>query len=162
MNLSQKETMLLKDMKTQEQLCIEKYALYAQRANDHALQQLFSTLESNERRHLNTLEEIGQGVVPVPGAAQQQSSKPNVGSAPNAGSVPNVGSNSVSAQQKQQDAFLCQDALSMEKHVSSVYDTGIFEFTNEGQRNALNHIQKEEQEHGKKLYDYLSQNNLIG
>ena len=29
MNLSQKETMLLKDMKTQEQLCIEKYALYA-------------------------------------------------------------------------------------------------------------------------------------
>ena len=27
-------------------------------------------------------------------------------------------------------------------------------------RNALNHIQKEEQEHGKKLYDYMSQHNI--
>ena len=27
-------------------------------------------------------------------------------------------------------------------------------------RDALNHFQKEEQEHGKKLYDYMSQNGM--
>jgi hypothetical protein len=49
-----------------------------------------------------------------------------------------------------------KDALDTEKHVSSVYDTCIFEFTDAGARQALNHIQKEEQEHGQMLYDYMA------
>ena len=40
--------------------------------------------------------------------------------------------------------------------MSSVYDTCIFEFTDANAREALNHIQKEEQEHGQMLYDYMA------
>ena len=64
------------------------------------------------------------------------------------------------SQDKSTDMFLCSDALSGEKHVSHLYDTGIFEFRDENVRNVLNHIQKEEQQHGKMIYDYMSANNM--
>ena len=59
-----------------------------------------------------------------------------------------------------QDAYLCRDALSTEKHVSSVYDTSVFEFRDQPARDALGHIQSEEQEHGKQIYDYMSANGM--
>jgi hypothetical protein len=49
--------------------------------------------------------------------------------------------------------------LSTEKYVSATYNTAIFEFNNTQIRKTLNHIQKEEQEHGELLYNYLKQNN---
>ncbi len=52
------------------------------------------------------------------------------------------------------------DVLATEKHASHLYDTCIFEFNDENARNALNHIQKEEQEHGKMIYDYMSVNGM--
>ncbi len=55
---------------------------------------------------------------------------------------------------------MCKDALAMEKHVSSLYDVSIFEFSSPVLRDTLNHIQKEEQNHGEQLYEYLSKNNL--
>lgn len=64
------------------------------------------------------------------------------------------------SQAYQNDSFLCNDALAMEKHVSSDYNTSIFEFRDQNARNTLNHIQKEEQEHGKMIYDYMSQNGM--
>ena len=48
----------------------------------------------------------------------------------------------------------------MEKHVSSLYDTTIFEFTSPTLRDTLNHIQKEEQIHGEQLYEYMKINNM--
>jgi rubrerythrin len=59
---------------------------------------------------------------------------------------------------KQMDAYLCQDALDTEKHVSALYDTCIFEFKGEDARSMLNQIQKQEQEHGKRIYDYMAAN----
>lgn len=59
---------------------------------------------------------------------------------------------------KQNDCYLCSDLLSTEKHASHLYDTCVFEFKDENIRNVLNHIQKEEQEHGKMLYDYMQVN----
>jgi hypothetical protein len=58
------------------------------------------------------------------------------------------------------DKYICSDALSTEKHVSSTYNTGIFEFKDVSVRNILNHIQKEEQEHGEKIYSYMSMNGM--
>lgn len=60
----------------------------------------------------------------------------------------------------QDDKILCTDLLSTEKYVSSTYNTAIFEFRDENVRNVLNHIQKEEQEHGKKIYDYMSSHGM--
>ena len=150
MILTQKETMLLQDLKTQEQVCIEKYNQYAERANDPKLSQLLRTISSAEQQHLSTLEQMEKGTVPAMGGGQKQPFQPPA-SAP---------ASAVSPQGKQQDAYLCQDLLATEKHVSSVYNTGNFEFKDTGMRDALNHIQKEEQEHGKKLYDYMSQNGM--
>ena len=143
MILSQKESMLLQDMMTQEQLCIEKYGQYAQKADDPALKSLCQTLGQTEQQHYNTLQQMSKGTVPQMNA-QQQPQQP----APS------------SAKASKQDEYLCQDLLSTEKHVSSAYNTAIFEFKDAGMRDALNHIQKEEQEHGKKLYDYMSQHNI--
>ena len=48
MTLTQKETGLLNDLKSQEQICIEKYGKYAETAHDPELKQLFTQLQSNE------------------------------------------------------------------------------------------------------------------
>ncbi|MDF2928268.1 MAG: Coat domain protein [Anaerospora sp.] len=66
------------------------------------------------------------------------------------------------AQQEQQhlNTMLCKDMLMTEKYVSGAYDTAIFEFTDTNIRQALNHIQKEEQKHGEGLFNYMSSNGM--
>ena len=149
MQLTQKENLLLQDMQAEEAVCIEKYDRYAERAADPALSRLLRGISGAERQHLQTLRQMETGAVPaMGGGGQQPSFQPPESSAP---------ATSVSPEGRQQDAYLCKDLLATEKHVSALYNTGIFEFRDAGMRSALNHIQKEEQEHGKKLYDYLSQ-----
>ena len=58
MTLTQKETSLLNDLKSQEQICIEKYGKYAETAHDPELKQLFTQLQSNEQKHLDTVNQI--------------------------------------------------------------------------------------------------------
>lgn len=150
MNLTQKETSLLSDLKSQEQLCIEKYEKYANAAHDPELRQLFTNLKSNEEKHLKTVTEIlGGAEVKMP----EQS--PSAVAAKLQCKI-----SSCTEEQKRNDAYLCKDALSMEKHVSSVYNTGVFEFSSPVLRDTLAHIQKEEQNHGEQLYNYLSCNNM--
>ena len=55
----------------------------------------------------------------------------------------------------QNDAMICQDLLATEKYVSSAYDTTIFECVDPNVRNVLNHIQKEEQQHGEGIFNYM-------
>lgn len=150
MNLTQKETTLLSDLKSQEQLCIEKYGKYSEMANDPALKQLFSNLKTNEQKHMDTITQIlsGTEVKMPPESPSAVSAKLN------------CQTSSCTQEQKQLDAYLCKDALSMEKHVSSVYNTGVFEFSSPVLRDTLAHIQKEEQNHGEQLYNYLSCNNM--
>lgn len=150
MTLTQKETTLLSDLRSQEQLCIEKYRKYSETAHDPELKTLFSNLLTNEEKHLETINQIlGGAEVKMPEASP---------SAVNA--KLQCTPSSCSESDKQADAFLCKDALSMEKHVSSVYNTGVFEFSSPVLRDTLAHIQKEEQNHGEKLYNYLSCNNM--
>ncbi len=149
MTLTQKETDLLKDLKSQEQLCIEKYGKYQADACDPALKTLFGDIRATEQNHLQTVNEIlgGQTVTtsaPPSAASQTYQGAPST----------------CSPDDKQKDGYLCRDALAMEKHVSGVYNTSIFEFSNPALRDTLAHIQKEEQNHGQQLYDYLSVNGL--
>lgn len=55
----------------------------------------------------------------------------------------------------QNDAALCNDLLITEKYVSDTYDTAICEFTDTNMRQALNHIQKEEQQHEEGIFKYM-------
>ena len=150
MTLTQKETTLLNDLKSQEQICIEKYKQYSSMAHDPELKNLFTTLAANEQKHFDTLTQILNGnEVAMP----QQS--PSAVQAKLQCKMSNC--NEV---EKKHDAYLCKDALSMEKHVSSVYNTGVIEFASPVLRDTLAHIQKEEQNHGEQLYNYLSCNNM--
>ena len=149
MQLTQKETSLLKDLKMQEKICAEKYQKHAQIACDGQLRTLFTDLASVEQRHYSLLEQIEKGTVPqlsgsTPPECKSFTSTYGIGETP----------------EKASDSYLCNDLLASEKHASSLYDTCIFEFTNHDLRTVLNHIQAEEQHHGKELYDYMSANNI--
>ena len=147
LQLTQKETELLKDMKDQEQLCIDKYTRYARCAKDPQLKNLFSQMATTENGHLNTLNQICSGTVPAPGGG--------------CCSLPSFSCcYPGDCEDKANDKYLCSDALAIEKHASHLYDTCVFEFSDEEVRKTLNHIQKEEQDHGKMLYDYMKANGM--
>ena len=150
MQLSQKETTLLNDLKSQEQLCVEKYTKYASTALDPQLKELFTSIANVEQQHLNTISSIEQGSIPSSNNGSSQTVKTTF--------TPNYGMGDTP--DKQADCFLCSDLLADEKHVSGLYNTCIFEFTDKTVRDTLNHIQKEEQEHGKAIYDYMTANNM--
>ncbi len=150
MKLTQKESMLLQDLKTSEEICIEKYNEYARKAEDQALADLFLTIKSKEEEHLKTINSLMEGTVPMMAGGQGNGSGDQ-----NSQNQPGNGKATEKSHSKT-DEYLLRDALDTEKHVSSVYDTCIFEFTDAGARQALNHIQKEEQEHGQMLYDYMA------
>ncbi|WP_312651414.1 spore coat protein [Aminipila sp.] len=155
MILTEKETMLLNDLKSEEKLCIDKYNKYASQACDEQLKNIFSSIGQTEQNHYDTITQMLNGTVPSMNMGSNQ--KPNLQTS----SQQNLTQQqSFGQDQKKNDEYLCTDALGTEKHVSSTYNTCIFEFKDENARNTLNHIQKEEQEHGKKLYDYMSQNGM--
>ena len=146
--LSQKERMLLQDQQKHEEVCIAKYNTYAQRAQDPQLQQLFNSFAQQEQQHWNTLGQILAGQAPAntsqqQGQQQQQIPGQNM-----------QGSNS------SEDAGLCSDMLMTEKYVSGAYNTTIFECQDNNVRQALNHIQKEEQQHGEGIFNYMKNSGM--
>jgi spore coat protein CotF len=153
--LTQKEKLLLQDLKSQEELCIKKYSKYMNEAGDEVLKQLFRQLGMNEEQHLNTINQILSGQTPVMQSGGQAQGQQQSGQSTQF--TPTSDLKSPNASQK--DFDLVQDLLSTEKYVSATYNTAIFEFNNSQIRKTLNHIQKEEQEHGELLYNYLKQNN---
>jgi rubrerythrin len=146
--LTQKETMLLKDEKSHEELCIKKYTKAINEAHDPQLKQVFTEILSHEQQHLNTINSIMAGQIPAMNQGQQQNQA-------------QANQNTIqSGTYDANDAELCEDALATEKYVSSTYDTTIFEFRNPQIRQVLNHIQKEEQEHGEKIYQYMASHGM--
>ena len=53
------------------------------------------------------------------------------------------------------DKDILQDMLVTEKFISNAYDMGVMEATNPTVRQSLQHIQKEEQEHAKMIFDAM-------
>lgn len=149
MVLTQKEISLIKDLKGQEQLCIEKYSKHATAAHDPQLKQLFNRIAEVERGHLNTLTQIESGITPPTGGGT-------------ATPMPSFTAyhTQTQAPEKKQDCYLCSDLLATEKHASGLYDISVFEFGQTDLRKILNHIQTEEQEHGEMIYKYMKTNSM--
>ena len=147
-----KETSLLEDLKKQEQLCVEKYSQYAAKASDSELQTIFSTIRDIEQQHLQTITGMIAGQLPETQPQGTKQGKPST--------VPPPQGQAAKTPAWQQDAYLCQDALGTEKHVSSVYDVSIFEFASPQARQVLNHLQAEEQQHGEMIYAYMQKNGM--
>lgn len=162
MTWTQKEASLLEDLKAQEHLCVEKYGKYAAQAIDPQLKQLFTQLQSREQQHEQTVTQMLNGQLPQQNMQQNQQQTGSQQSNQQQGmqNQPNKLQGAQLAQAKQADAYLCQDALSTEKHVSAVYDTSIFEFISPQARQALNQLQADEQQHGEMIYAYMAQNGM--
>lgn len=146
--LSQKERMLLEDQKAHEEICIKKYNNYAGQAKDPQLKQLFTGYAAQEQQHYDTINQILAGQLPAAGQQQQQQQQQQLAQQAAArGQLP--------AADYQSDAVLCSDMLMTEKYVSDTYNVAIFEMVNPQVRQALNHIQKEEQQHGEGIFNYM-------
>lgn len=153
--LTEKETMLLEDQKSQEKLCIQKYTNYANQAKDQELKDLFNYYAHQEKQHLNTINQILNGDVPQMNQGQNQQNNQQQNQQP---SIQNTRSSAGFVNES--DQTLCTDALTTEKYVANAYNTAIFECSNTDIRKALNHIQKEEQEHGEGIFNYLQSHNM--
>ena len=162
-NLDTKERYLLEDAKTQEALCVAKYKEHSEKASCPELKNLFSSLASKEQEHLDTINQILSGTVPnveQNQSKQGQQTQQNTQSQFNLGNLQSQTPITMQANYNDTDKLLCEDGLSMEKYVSATYNTSIFEFRDENIRKVLNHIQTEEQGHGKKIYDYMHQHGM--
>ena len=148
MTPTQKETSFLTDLKGQEELCIGKYGRYASEAKTPELRALFEDMKQTEQSHLETIRGMMSGTVPETPATLK------------ANNDCCCAAHYESEDDRQSDAFLCRDMLSAEKHVSSVYNTAVFEFSNPAARKMLSHIESEEQQHGEKIYAYMSANGM--
>ena len=145
--------MLLKDEKSHEELCIKKYTKSINEAHDPQLKQVFTEILNHEKQHLNTINSLMAGQIPAMNQGQQQQGQQQNQSQANQGTAQ-------SGTYDANDADLCQDALTTEKYISSTYNTTIFEFNDPQIRQVLNHIQKEEQEHGQKIYQYMASHGM--
>ena len=143
--LTQKETTLLKDLKEQEKLCTDKYRKHADCAHDPQLKQLFNHLADVEQTHYRMLTDIEGGQLPATGSNGESSQFTATYTA-------------TETPEKKADAYLCSDLLATEKHVSSLYNTCVFEFERPELRNVLSRIQHDEQVHGEKIYQYMKTN----
>ncbi|HHX95040.1 MAG TPA: spore coat protein [Clostridia bacterium] len=166
LQLSEKEKTLLQDQLKHESICIQKYTNYAAQASDPELQQLFSSLASQEQQHYSTIEKILNGQQPNIGQnqsqIQQNQNQDQYQSQQNtqAANMQYEQADMSNEMASQGDTTLCTDMLMTEKFVSGSYDTAVFESKNPQVVQALQHIQKEEQEHGQKIQKYLNSKGL--
>ena len=131
MQLTPKEASLLKDLKGQEQLCVDKYNRHAASANDPQLKNLFEQIAQVEQQHLDAITQMEGGTVAAPA---------------DSATVPTT------------FTATYNNTEPPEKHASHLYDTCVFEFNDANARSVLNDIQKQEQHHGKVIYDYMNTN----
>lgn len=157
--LTQKEQTLLQDLQKHEETCIKKYQENAAKAQDPALRQLFLQHANHEQKHYQTLAQILNGQTPNMNQQNQQGQQQSGQQGQQMGQQQYFQSGQVNMG-SQQDAYLCNDLLMAEKYVSGTYDTAIFEFRDSNIRQALNHIQKEEQQHGEDIYNYMASHGM--
>lgn len=163
MNLSTKERLLLEDQKSHEELCIQKYSNYANMASCQELKDIFNNNAQIEQQHLNSINQLLSGQIPDTNSQQGQQQGSGNQQQQSGGNQQQGQSFMPNANQQnytQSDKDLCTDMLSTEKYVSGTYDTTIFEFRDPQIRNVLNHIQKEEQQHGEAIFTYMNNNGM--
>lgn len=172
--LTNKERMQLEDEKNLEDLCVKKYTSFANQANDQALTEMFNRHAVDEQRHYDIINGMLQGQDPP--MAQQQNQQQNASG--QQGMQQNAGQNQAQqntpqqplansqpqtmgqAMSSQDDCTLCTDMLATEKHISSTYDTAVFESAQPIVRQTLQKIQQDEQRHGEEIFNYMNSHGM--
>lgn len=151
MNLSEKETTTINDLKTQEKSCIAKYSKYSKEAKDPVLRDLFSNIAKDEQGHYDSLDQVLNGTIP----SCDCNDKKGMEYSPSA--TYTSGNNT---EDKQHDCFLATDCIGTEKLVSGEYNSDVFNFGNGKIRKLLADIQVEEQNHAEMLFKYKTVNGM--
>ena len=110
------------------------------------MKQLFTKLSGEEQHHQNIINEMLQGQ--QPNLSHNQTQQPVAQSTPQG------------AMNNQHDKILCTDLLSTEKYVSGTYDIDIFESAEPIVRQAMQHLQQDEQRHGQELFNYMNSHGM--
>ena len=157
--LTTKEKFLLEDMKSNEEQCILKYDNYQNQASDPQLKSIFRSNGQMEQEHLQTINQLMNGKVPSmsggQSGGQQSGGQQQQPMQQKAGQSGTSQAGTSSSESNISDKDMCMDMLSTEKYVSGTYNTAIFEFKDTQVRDVLNHIQKEEQQHGEAISSYM-------
>lgn len=151
-NLTEQQRYTLQDLQTQERLCVEKYAKYANEARDAQLKDLFTTIKDEEQKHLDSITQVLSGSVPQVNLSDNKAKS-------YAPTPTYVGS--FSPEDKAQDTFLCTDSIATEKYVSSAYNSDLFKFADSDIRELLADIEIEEQQHAEMIYKYKTVNQMV-
>ncbi len=151
MTLTEKETTTIKDLQSQEEICIQKYGKYAQEAKDPVLKDLFNTLKAKEQEHYQSLQQVLNGTVPSCDCNDEDGKNYQPAATYTQGTQ---------SDDKQHDCFLATDSIGTEKMVSSDYNSDVFAFSNSDIRKLLADIQIEEQNHAEMLYHYKQVNGM--
>ena len=151
MVLTEKETTVIEDLKTQEKSCVKKYHKYSQEAKDPVLRDLFTELEKEEQKHLESLEQVLSGAVPKCDCNDTQGRDYQPKATYDA-----MGN----SEDKKADCFLATDCIGTEKLVSGEYNTDVFAFGDSDVRKLLADIQIEEQNHAQMLWKYKQVNGM--
>lgn len=151
MILTEKETTIIKDLQTQEKSCVEKYKRYKEEARDGELKELFTNIEEQERKHLETLTKVLNGDVPCCDCNDSKGKEYNP-----KGNYADI----TDSEDKKKDCFLATDCIGTEKLVSGEYNSDVFVFGEPAVRKVLADIQIEEQNHAEMLYKYKQVNKM--
>ena len=151
MVLNEKETMVLRELQTQEQNCMDKYKKYSGEAKDPVLKDLFMELHKSEKQHHDSLKQVLSGSVPTCNCNDTSGRDYH----PKA-----TYSGMGESQDKKDDCFLATDCIGTEKMVSSEYNGDVFRFDNSAVRKLLADIQVEEQNHAEMLWNYKMVNGM--
>ncbi len=151
MILKEKEMSVIRDLQTQEENCVKKYAKSSDEARDPVLKELFKTIQKDEQEHYNSLEQVLSGTVPQCDCNDNQGKNYN----PQA-----TYSAATQTEDKSHDCFLATDCIGTEKMVSGEYNSNVFSFGNSDVRKLLADIQIEEQNHAEMLYKYKTANGM--
>ena len=111
MILTEKENTILKDLQTQEKVCMEHYNLCASSAKDGCLKDLFTQIAKDEQEHYQFLGQLMNGEMPSYKSTNSVASKA-------ASYQPKAAYSGGSSQtDKQHDALLCSDSIGDRKSV---------------------------------------------
>ncbi|MCM1289759.1 MAG: ferritin-like domain-containing protein [Corallococcus sp.] len=149
MKLNQKESQLITELKTQEQLCVQKYDFYATQAKDPELKSLFKKIARYEQTHYDMLDNLSNGIMP------QIKHK-----SPLAVSYEPKATHTGDKTSKDFDKFLCTDIIATEKYVATAYNDDLFYFASTDVRNVLNAIMTDEQNHAEMIWKYKVANKM--
>jgi spore coat protein CotF len=136
-------------------------------ATDPELKSIFQQNGQKEQEHYNTLDQLLKGQVPSMSQSSSQQSGGQQSGSQQSSSQMQMKSGGQQTFQSQgntnysnSDKDLCTDMLMTEKYVSGAYNTAIFEFRDPQVRSILNHIQKEEQQHGEAIFKYMEKKGM--